>query len=259
VGDFAQYRMYEIGERAEDGAIRYHDSEIDTEWTYTSREGSQHDTIKQEVAQWASQLFGRPVDVQHNGAGDWELGLPPNSPDDDGADYSERHDAEVAALKQSFEFELCERCNGDLDAHTFAPDPLGHAHMLCNSDPNDNDDELSPDAARCPQLLPPDKPAGTTKPTGESTNLISSIKFCAASASSARHGVGEVETFTASLTTAGVRGEPLRRAAAARELLEQLGVVFDELAGELQRHTVVAEAYQSVGDDAGSKQFNQVT
>jgi hypothetical protein len=103
-------------------------------------------------------------------------------------------------------------------------------------------------------------PMSTPNPTGESTNLTSSIKFCEASASSARDLVGEVETFTGSLTAAGVSGEPLRLAATAMELAEELGTVFDDLGGELQRHTVVAEAYQSVGEDAAEKkQFNQVT
>jgi hypothetical protein len=113
------------------------------------------------------------------------------------------------------------------------------------------------------KYVPPNRkeinPMSTPNPTGESTNLTSSIKFCEASASSARDLVGEVETFTASLSAAGVSGEPLRLAANAMELAEELGSVFDDLAGELQRHTVVAEAYQSVGDDAGDKQFNQVT
>lgn len=95
--------------------------------------------------------------------------------------------------------------------------------------------------------------------TGETANLTSSIKFCEASASSARDLVGEVETFSASLTAAGVTGEPLRLAGTAMELADQLGTTFDDLGGELQRHTVVAESYQAVGDDAGDKQFNQAT
>jgi hypothetical protein len=65
-----------------------------------------------------------------------------------------RYDVEVAILRQSFEFELCEECGGDEDAHTFAPDPLGHAYKLCLSEQADGD-ELSPDAARCPQPLLP--------------------------------------------------------------------------------------------------------
>lgn len=62
------------------------------------------------------------------------------------------YDDEVATLKQAFEFASCEECGDDLDAHTFIPDPLGHAQMLCHSEQNAND-ELSSDAARCPQLL----------------------------------------------------------------------------------------------------------
>jgi len=95
--------------------------------------------------------------------------------------------------------------------------------------------------------------------TGEATNLTSSIKFCEASASSARDGVGQLETHSASLSSAGVSGVPLQLTATAMELLEQLGSTFDQLAGQLRSHTVVAEAYQSVGQDAGEKQFNQIT
>ena len=95
--------------------------------------------------------------------------------------------------------------------------------------------------------------------TGETTNLTASIKFCEASASSARDGISEVETFTASLSGAGVSGEPLRLAATAMDLLEQLGTAFDDLTAELRSHIVVAAAYQTVGDDAGEKQFNQAT
>jgi hypothetical protein len=99
----------------------------------------------------------------------------------------------------------------------------------------------------------------TTHETGESTNLTSAIKFCEASASSARDGVGEVETFSASISDAGVSGEPLRLAATVMELLEQLGATFDELHAELERHITVAEAYTVVGTDAGEKAFNQAT
>jgi hypothetical protein len=60
---------------------------------------------------------------------------------------------EVATLKYSFAFELCELCDGDLSAHTFMPDPLGHARVVCKSE--QYDDELSPDAARCPLPLFP--------------------------------------------------------------------------------------------------------
>jgi hypothetical protein len=83
-GDRAQYRLYEVGERAADGTIRYHDTEIDTEWSYTSREGSQHEEIQHEVTEWAGQLFGRPIDVRDNGCSDWDLGLP-DGPADPGA------------------------------------------------------------------------------------------------------------------------------------------------------------------------------
>lgn len=66
---------------------------------------------------------------------------------------ADRYDAEVAMLVQSFEFELCDKCGGDGDVHTLVKDPLGHAHMLCPSTQDDGDDELSPDAVRCPQPL----------------------------------------------------------------------------------------------------------
>lgn len=101
--------------------------------------------------------------------------------------------------------------------------------------------------------------SNTPNQTGEATNLTSSIKFCEASAGSARDGIGEVETFAASISSVGVTGEPLRLAAQLMERLEQLGSVFDELGEELRSHQVVAEAYGSVGDDAGEKQFNQIT
>ena len=69
-----------------------------------------------------------------------------------GSHLADTYDAEVATLKRSFEFELCEHCGQDLDAHTFAPDVLGHAQIRCTT--RQENDELSPDAARCPQPLP---------------------------------------------------------------------------------------------------------
>lgn len=38
---------------------------------------------------------------------------------------------EVQALAGEFEYELCEVCERDLDAHVIAPDPLGHPHLFC--------------------------------------------------------------------------------------------------------------------------------
>jgi hypothetical protein len=73
---------------------------------------------------------------------------------------------EVAMLKLSFEFELCELCDGDFDAHTVFPDPLGHAHMLCSSE--QYNDELSSDASRCPQPLFPRSGVMSAAPTTSS-------------------------------------------------------------------------------------------
>jgi hypothetical protein len=101
--------------------------------------------------------------------------------------------------------------------------------------------------------------AGSVRPPSETSNLTSSITFCEASASSARDLVGQVEAFSASLAAAKMSGEPLRLAGTVMELAEQLGAVFDDLGGELRRHTVVAEAYQSVGPAAGDKAFNTST
>jgi hypothetical protein len=78
-GDFAQYGLYEVGERLPDGSVREHEREEWTEWTYTSREGNQHDQIEAQVTEWASALFGRPMEPRHNGHGDWELELGPSS------------------------------------------------------------------------------------------------------------------------------------------------------------------------------------
>ncbi|HEX6359524.1 hypothetical protein [Actinophytocola sp.] len=72
-GDFAQYGLYEAGERLPGGTVREHEREERTEWIYTSREGRTHDEIQAEVTEWAGRLFGRPVGAQHNGHGDWEL------------------------------------------------------------------------------------------------------------------------------------------------------------------------------------------
>lgn len=41
---------------------------------------------------------------------------------------------EVQQLADSFEYELCSNCLGDLDRHLIGPDPLGHAHAYCMDD-----------------------------------------------------------------------------------------------------------------------------
>jgi hypothetical protein len=58
---------------------------------------------------------------------------------------ADTYEAEAEAIRDYFEYQFCDDCGKDLDEHTIGPDPLGHAHVWCNSD--DLDDELSPDAA----------------------------------------------------------------------------------------------------------------
>jgi hypothetical protein len=41
---------------------------------------------------------------------------------------------EVRSLAETFYFELCEECGGDLDEHIISPDVLGHAHLYCTRD-----------------------------------------------------------------------------------------------------------------------------
>jgi hypothetical protein len=40
---------------------------------------------------------------------------------------------EVRAIVDSFDYELCEECNQDLDKHSISADPLGHPHVWCLS------------------------------------------------------------------------------------------------------------------------------
>lgn len=42
---------------------------------------------------------------------------------------------EAIALLEAFEFELCEECGRDADAHVIAPDPLGKPHLYCRAVP----------------------------------------------------------------------------------------------------------------------------
>lgn len=45
---------------------------------------------------------------------------------------SATYKAEVAAIRDEFEYEDCYLCGKDLDKHTIGPDPLGHAHVWCD-------------------------------------------------------------------------------------------------------------------------------
>lgn len=45
---------------------------------------------------------------------------------------------EVADIIDGFEYELCEECEQDIDAHVIAPDPFGHAHAWCQIDAEAN-------------------------------------------------------------------------------------------------------------------------
>ena len=38
---------------------------------------------------------------------------------------------ELLSLVEAFAFELCGECGGDVNAHVFAPDPLGLPHAYC--------------------------------------------------------------------------------------------------------------------------------
>lgn len=38
---------------------------------------------------------------------------------------------EIIAIVESFEYETCEECGRDLDAHVLEPDLLGHVHVTC--------------------------------------------------------------------------------------------------------------------------------
>lgn len=83
-----------------------------------------------------------PESYVHAEDGDWgdhtaeHSSVPSLNPDDLlPASFAE----EVEVLRSSFEFELCEVCHGDLEDHVIAPDPLGHAHLYCLAEPDQDD------------------------------------------------------------------------------------------------------------------------
>lgn len=228
--DRAQYRLYEVGEIGEDGSVRYHDQEIDTEWTYTTREGSHNDAVSRELSEWASTLFGRPIHVGHDNGSGADLHLLDQAQYGLSADY----DDEVATLRRSFEFELCEHCGGDLDAHTIGPDPLGHAHLFCNANQNDTDDDLSPDAARNPQPVTADQPdrphRGGDEPPAGGGGLEGGIEGVTGKLGET---TGQLEQFQVylgrlgqQLEAGGWTGTPVDRLLAARTAV---GVVIDHV------------------------------
>lgn len=42
-----------------------------------------------------------------------------------------RWDEQVEGITDMFQYESCDECDGDLEDHIIAPDPLGHAHAWC--------------------------------------------------------------------------------------------------------------------------------
>lgn len=50
---------------------------------------------------------------------------------------ADTYDDEVASIKDSFNYEDCEVCGGDLDDHIIGPDALGHAHAYCKREMDD--------------------------------------------------------------------------------------------------------------------------
>lgn len=42
------------------------------------------------------------------------------------------YDEDVESIRMGFEYELCAKCNGDLDDHTIAPGPFGQPIAWCN-------------------------------------------------------------------------------------------------------------------------------
>ena len=49
------------------------------------------------------------------------------------SEHSTTYADEVYTIINGFDCELCEECGHDLDRHSIAPDPLGHAHAYCLS------------------------------------------------------------------------------------------------------------------------------
>ena len=45
---------------------------------------------------------------------------------------SDDYELEAQAIIDGFTYELCSVCGRDIDAHTIAPDVLGHAHAYCH-------------------------------------------------------------------------------------------------------------------------------
>lgn len=42
--------------------------------------------------------------------------------------------AQVLLIADAFTYQLCDVCNGDLDAHMIGPDMFGNAHTYCTNE-----------------------------------------------------------------------------------------------------------------------------
>jgi hypothetical protein len=96
----------------------------------------------------AEAQFGMPSGSAEDLLGHWSVQRGDPRPERQEAQEAFAAHAEVCALcrylesvesiRMSFEFELCEACGGDLDAHDVGPDQFGLAHACCR-DEGDHD------------------------------------------------------------------------------------------------------------------------
>ena len=49
-------------------------------------------------------------------------------------DTTTRWEQQVECIRIGFEYELCDECGQDLNAHLIGPDPLGNAHAYCETE-----------------------------------------------------------------------------------------------------------------------------
>jgi hypothetical protein len=98
-------------------------------------------------------------------------------------------------------------------------------------------------------------PAGTT-PTGETTNISSALDFAKEMAGQATAAATSVEIAMATMQAEEVTGRPIELLGSCHEQLTTLAGTFTDVHKELEQHLSIGEAYASVGNDAGSKDFN---
>lgn len=145
------------------------------------------------------------------------------------------------------------RWPGPVDLEAFEAD-------LASADPQPAlDADLRDADGDTEELTPTERntPAMTSTPvSGEITDINAAIAFANTMKAETEKLSVEVETSAASLQSHEVSGRPIELLGSAQELASSLASAFGELEAELTRHLAIAEAYASVGNDAGSKEFN---